>query len=106
VGAAAVETEAPLRTPGATFTPEAAVPPPATAAVTPDADVDPLTRIEVKSWWSLGGGPADLGRAIDACVAKLGAEHRPDAAATVVTTAMHACLREAGSYSLGGSGTR
>ncbi len=94
---------APLRTPQATVTPTlAAVAPPPKTPETPDAGEHGLTKIEVKSWWKLGGGPGDLDRAIDVCVDRLGPEHRPDPGATLVTAEMHACLREVGWYSLGG----
>jgi hypothetical protein len=69
-------------------------------------EVDPLTRVEVASWWKLGGSTADLDRAINACVAKLGDEHRPEPGATVVTTGMQDCLRAAGWRSFGGAATR
>lgn len=74
-----------------------ATPPP---TVEPPADADPLTRLEVAAWWKLGAGGGDLDRAIDACVTRLGAAHRPDANATVVTAGLYRCLREAGWYAV------
>lgn len=73
--------------PAVTRPPETAVP---EAAATPD----PLTLVHVTSWWKFGAGPGDLAPAIDACVAKLGPEHRPNAAATEVTVALRQCMRD------------
>ncbi|HVM96332.1 MAG TPA: hypothetical protein VMT89_08075 [Candidatus Acidoferrales bacterium] len=60
----------------------------------------PLQKVDVGGWFKLGAGSADLDRAIDACVAKLGAAHRPDANATVVTLGVRECMRDAGWYPL------
>lgn len=93
-------------------TAKVAPPEPARSAVAPiaapspsaatDAPVDPLDRITVNSWWKLGGTPAALDLAVDACVDRLGAEYRPDPAVTVVTRGLLACLRESGWHALGG----
>jgi len=68
-----------------------------------DQVVDPTTSGRVDRWWKRGGNPDDLDRAIDACVALLGDEHRPNPAATDVTIALRDCLRAAGWRALGGS---
>jgi hypothetical protein len=80
--------------------PNAAAP---TGAAQPQA-LDPMTRIEVASWWKLGGTASDLDRAIDGCVGELGTAHRPDSGATVVTAGLRACLQAAGWRTLGASG--
>jgi hypothetical protein len=65
-----------------------------------------LARVDVASWWKLGGSAADLDRAIEACVGDLGAAHRPEPGARIVTAGMRACLRARGWYAFGGSGAR
>ena len=85
----------------AVLTPVVAAPPSqATVEASPEPS-DPLARVEVASWWKLGGSPAGLERAIEACVAKLGEAHRPDPGARIVTAGMRTCLREAGWYPFG-----
>ncbi len=86
-------------------TPTVAAKPPPTATATPAA-ADPLARVNVASWWKLGGNTADLDRSIDQCVAELGPAHRPESNATVVTVGLRTCLRAAGWYALGGSAPR
>jgi len=103
----------PAALPSPTHSPDAAaaVPAPATAPAAEattgkTSGTDPLAPVAVASWWKLGGGAADLDRATDACVGKLGDAHRPQPGASVVTAGLLACLREAGWYTLKGSGAR
>lgn len=63
----------------------------------------PLTTIRVDSWWKLGGTTADFDRALAACVATLGEEHRPPGPPTLVTIALHDCLKASKWHALGGS---
>jgi len=89
--------------PAAPSTPLLPAAPPSTPTTTPAEPTDPLAEVEVGSWWKLGGTPAELDRAIDACVAELGPAHRPVPNATVVTAGLRACLRKAGWFGVGRS---
>lgn len=88
-----------------------ATPAPPTRAGYPDAaepaaeeaPLDPNTRINVSSWWKLGGTAADLDRAVAACVDELGAAHKPNAAVTEVTVALKDCLRAKKWIAVGGT---
>jgi hypothetical protein len=107
--------------PGAGGTPETVPAPPAetkptkpappTRAGYPDADapaeeapLDPDTKINVSSWWKLGGTAADLDRAVAACVDELGAAHKPNPGITEVTVALKDCLRAKKWIAVGGTG--
>lgn len=105
--------EGPGRAPsGDGDTPEPAKPaPPAARAGYPDAEeaaeeapLDPDTKINVSSWWKLGGTSADLDRAVAACVNELGASHKPNPAITEVTVALKDCLRAKKWMAVGGTG--
>jgi hypothetical protein len=100
---AAATSEEPQPLPAVTPPPSAATPLAAKPSPTPAAAVpaDPLARVEVASWWKLGGSPAELQAAIDTCVTQLGPAHRPDPGATVVTAGLRACLHAAGWYAFG-----
>jgi len=95
--AAIVELPGAVATPAATES-EAGVAPMAapTPVAPPAAPVDPLRRIDVSSWWKLGGTVDSLGNAVTLCVGKLGPQHQPNMAVTEVTQAMYDCLHEAG----------
>ena len=67
------------------------------------AGADEAALIGVASWWKLGGTPGGLDGDVAACATKLGDVHRPAPAATRVTRAMGACLRERGWYAIGRS---
>lgn len=67
-----------------------------TASPTVAAQPDPMARVEVSSWWKLGGTAAGLDAAIAACSTELGEAHRPAPGAKIFTTAMRACLRKTG----------
>jgi hypothetical protein len=69
-----------------------------------EAPLDPDTKINVSSWWKLGGTGADLDRAVAACVDELGAAHRPNRAVTEVTVALKDCLRAKKWFAVGGTG--
>lgn len=71
-----------------------------TSATAPAEPLDPLARVNVGSWWKLGGSASDLDHAIDTCVRALGPTHRPDPGATVVTAGLQACLRTHRWYAL------
>jgi hypothetical protein len=73
----------------------------AATVAAPVVDTDPTTPLAVGSWWKFGGNADGLERDIAACIGKLGSKHRPSPAATVVTRAMHACLKEHGWYAMG-----
>jgi len=84
---------------------------PAEAATEPSPGVDspaddPLRRVDVGSWWKLGGTVDGLQKAAESCTAKLGPAHRPEGDLRIVTAAMRDCLRAAGWYPLGGAGPR
>ena len=104
--AVAAGDEVARRAPGAAPAPKGTGPPSATAAGPPAGTADPLARINVASWWKLGGSAADLDRAIDKCVGELGTAHRPNPGATVVTAGLRACLRAADWYAVGVSASR
>jgi hypothetical protein len=93
--------------PTPTAVPAAAAPPPTAPApaVVPAASLpssvpgsEELPKVQIGSWWKLGGSAAGLDSSIKACVAKLGAPHQPTPSATVVTIAMRDCLRADGWY--------
>ncbi len=68
-----------------------------TVAAKPDpAEPDSMARVEVSSWWKLGGTAAGLDAAIAACSTELGEAHRPAPGSKIFTTAMRGCLRESG----------
>lgn len=69
-----------------------------------EAPLDPDTKINVSSWWKLGGNSADLDRAVAACVDELGATHKPNPAITEVTVALKDCLRAKKWIAVGGTG--
>ena len=69
-----------------------------------EAPLDPNTKINVSSWWKLGGTAADLDRAVAACVEELGAAHEPNPAVTEVTVALKDCLRAKKWIAVGGTG--
>jgi hypothetical protein len=87
----------------ATVPPPPALPATVTTPLPPASPtpVDPLEQISVASWWKLGANPADLDKAIDACVIKLGPAYRPGPGATVVTVALRDCLRQDGWFAVG-----
>jgi hypothetical protein len=72
-----------------------------TGDLIPPQPSDPLAKVSVASWWKLGGTPADLDRAIGACVGELGPAHRPSPNNTEVTAGLRACLRKAGWFAIG-----
>ncbi len=71
--------------------------PAAAESPTPEA----TATVHVSSWWKLGGTPSGLDADVNACVAALGPEHRPNANATIVTHAMQQCLRQRGWRAVG-----
>jgi hypothetical protein len=99
--AATTGTSAPVVPPAAPARPDirSAAPEPAPAA-TPKV-LDPLSKVDVGSWWKLGGTTADLDHAIAACVTDLGEAHRPNPGATLVTVALRDCLRKAKWFPVG-----
>jgi len=102
--ATATPIRSPLISSPATLSPSPAVAP--MAAATPVATEKasptsaPLQKVDVGGWFKLGAGRADMDRAIDTCVTKLGAAHRPAPNTTAVTVALRDCMREAGWYPL------
>jgi hypothetical protein len=102
----------PAMTAPAAVKPEAAAPevahPGAALAPEPtpaeDAPLDPKTRINVSSWWKLGGTAAELDRAMAACEQELGADHKASAGGTEVTVALKDCLRAKKWFAVGGTG--
>lgn len=91
---------------------EPAKPTPPTRAGYPDpeepaaeeAPLEPTAKINVSSWWKVGGTAADLDRAVAACVDELGATHEPNPAITEVTVALKDCLRAKKWIAVGGTG--
>ena len=81
-------------------TPSADAEPAAPPAAREPPPANALERVEVASWWKLGGTANGLDKAITACVEKLGEAHRPNPTATVVTVGLRECLRTAGWYPL------
>jgi len=69
-----------------------------------EAPLAPDTKINVSSWWKLGGTAGDLDRAVAACVKELGASHQPNPAVTEVTVALKDCLRAQKWIAVGGTG--
>jgi hypothetical protein len=57
---------------------------------------DMLDTYNVSSWWKTGSGAESLKADTEACVAKLGAAHRPDNQAQMVTRGLLLCMREKG----------
>lgn len=57
---------------------------------------DPMDRFKVSSWWKAGSGHDHLGADTEACVAKLGEPHRPDAQTQHATRALLLCMKEKG----------
>lgn len=78
--------------------PASSAPPAASATPTLPASPppDPKDRFRVGSWWKAGGSEDGLNADVDACVGRLGEEHRPDQPPRTVTRALLACLREKG----------
>ncbi len=77
---------------------------PAPAEPAEEAPLDPNARINVSSWWKLGGTAAELDRAMTACAQELGTGHTPNAGGTEVTVAMKDCLRAKKWFAVGGTG--
>lgn len=69
-----------------------------------EAPLDPDSKINVSSWWKVGGTASDLDRAVGACVDELGASHQPNPAITEVTVALKDCLRAKKWIAVGGTG--
>jgi hypothetical protein len=64
------------------------------AARAPVAPRDPLDRVEVNSWWKLGGRAGEVEQQTAACLEKLGPEHAPQG--PMHTLGMLSCLKEKG----------
>ncbi len=57
---------------------------------------DMLDTFNVSSWWRTGSGAESLKADTEACVAKLGAAHRPDIQTQTATRGLLLCMREKG----------
>ncbi|NQX90238.1 MAG: hypothetical protein HRT77_16430 [Halioglobus sp.] len=64
------------------------------------ATTNPLTQVQINSWWKLGAGPAQLlGDGAD-CAASLGEGHQPQTNMSRVSVALLTCMRDSGWYAL------
>ena len=57
---------------------------------------DMLDTFNVSSWWKTGSGAESLKADTEACVAKLGAAHRPDNQTQTATRGLLLCMKEKG----------
>jgi hypothetical protein len=65
-------------------------------SVPPAKVVDPLRRSNVQAWWKMGGQSDALTGDMDACVAQLGPEHKPDLEQRLYTRGLIDCLKGKG----------
>lgn len=70
--------------------------PKASDVAAPQKAPDWLDTFKISSWWKTGGGADALSSDTAACVAKLGAAHRPDAQTQRVTRGLLVCMKEKG----------
>ena len=66
------------------------------APSTPRKAPDMLDTFKVSSWWKTGSGAESLKADTEACVAKLGAAHRPDNQTQTATRGLLICMRKKG----------
>ena len=62
--------------------------------VKPTANI--LDTYEIKSWWKMGGGAAQLDQNMEECTAALGEAHKPNKATFTFTRGFAICMREKG----------
>ena len=62
--------------------------------VKPTANI--LDTYEIKSWWKMGGGAAQLDQKMEECTAALGEAHKPNKATFTFTRGFAICMREKG----------
>ncbi|MDP1923202.1 MAG: hypothetical protein Q8K57_00310 [Thiobacillus sp.] len=74
----------------------ASVPTASPAAVAVKKAPDMLDTFKVSSWWKTGSGAASLQADTEACVARLGEAHRPNAQTQMVTRGLLLCMKEKG----------
>jgi hypothetical protein len=57
---------------------------------------DMMDTFKISSWWKTGSGAESLRSDTDACVARLGEAHRPDAQTQTATRGLLLCMKEKG----------
>lgn len=57
---------------------------------------NPMDKLNVSSWWKMGGGAEDLKAATNACLAKLGPAHTPEIEKKLYTRGLVLCLKDHG----------
>ncbi len=62
--------------------------------VKPTANI--LDTYEIKSWWKMGGGAAQLDQNMEECTAALGEAHKPNKTTFTFTRGFAICMREKG----------